>query len=71
MCTHNTEVSLHNPCCHGQAKSIKKSVCVSVTLVNQHAVCMHRIILLSVASLALPYFSTLPHKRHDFQKERG
>jgi len=28
----------------------------------------HRIILSSVVSLALPYFSTLSHKRHDLRE---
>ena len=41
-------------------------VCVCVALVIQHAGRMRRTVLPSVASLALPYFSTLSQKRYDF-----
>jgi hypothetical protein len=38
-------------------------------LIIQHAKRVHRIILPSVACLALTYFFTLSHKRHDFREK--
>ena len=43
-------------------------MCVSLFI--QYAVRMRRVILSSVASLALQYFSTLSHKRYDFRKKK-
>jgi hypothetical protein len=47
--------------------SITYSECVSVALIIQHAARMRRIILSSVACLAVLYFSTLFHKQHEFR----
>jgi hypothetical protein len=54
----NAEAPSHKRCCHLKALSIKYYECVSVALVIQDAMRMRRIILPSVACLALPYFST-------------
>ena len=65
----NIKARSRNHCCRGKAISIKYSECVSVALVNHHALRMRHTILSSMDSLSLPYFSTLCHKRHDFRKK--
>jgi len=57
-----------NHCCSGKAISIAYSECVFVALCIQYAVRMRRIILSSVASLAVQYFCTLSHKDTIFKK---
>ena len=65
QCTYkcNTDALPRINCCRGKAIRIEYSECVSVALVIQHAERMSRIILSSVACLAVPYCSTLFHKR--------
>jgi hypothetical protein len=58
-----------NHCCRGKVVSIKCYNCVPVFLIVQHAKRMCRIILLSTASLAPPYFIKLSQKLHDFRKK--
>jgi hypothetical protein len=68
MYERNFKARSRNNCCHGKAKSIIYSECVSVDLGIQHEMCVRCIILLSVACLPLSHFSSLSYKRHDFRK---
>ena len=64
------EALSRNYFCHGKAISIKYSECGSVALVIQHTMSMRRTILPCVTRLAVPYFTTLCHKRNEFLEKR-
>jgi hypothetical protein len=67
----NIEKRSRKHCCCGKAISITYSGCMFVALVIQHAKFLPHIILLSTACLAVPKFSTLTHKWHDFRGGGG
>ena len=62
----NIEARSRNQYFHGKALSITHSECVSVSFLIRHTKSMRLILLLSVSYTAVPYFSTVSHKPHDF-----
>jgi hypothetical protein len=66
----NIEAQSCNHCCRGKTINIKYYECVFAALViHMEIASFLRRIMSPVACPALPYFSTLSHKRHDFQKK--
>jgi hypothetical protein len=64
----NIEVRWHNHCCRRRPISITYFECVFIALIMQRVKLMCCIMLSSLANLAIPDFSTLFHKRHDFRE---
>jgi hypothetical protein len=67
MYKRNSEARSRNRCCREKAV-LRILECVFVVLVIQHAKRILLRMLLSVACLVEPYFSTLSHKGHDLRR---
>ena len=65
----NVETSSWIHCCRGKAKIVPDYESVFVALVSQRAKRISHIILPSLQCLAVTYFYTLLHRRHDFLKK--
>jgi hypothetical protein len=64
----NSEARSRKHFCRGKEISIAYSQCVFVTVVIQHVKHVCRITLSPVAGMAVLYFPTLSHKRHNCRK---
>ena len=67
----NIEARSCDHCCRGKEISSTYSECVSIALVIQRAMHMHRIIFSPVACLAVPNLFTLSHKLQNFRKKKN
>ena len=67
----NTEARTRNNCSCEKAVGITYSEFVFVALVTQLAKHMYCIILSAVTFLAIPYFSTLSYKQHDYRGKKN
>jgi hypothetical protein len=65
MYRRDTEARSRNRRCREETIGLTYSECVPVASVIRHVMHMRRIII-SLASLAVQYFSTLSHKRYDY-----
>ena len=63
----NIEARSRNHSCLRKAISVADSLYLAVALVIQHEERMRRITVSCVAFPAIPHFSTLSDKRHDFR----